>query len=162
MNLPDSLLIRESFKGLGVFANRPIAANTLLFRIQGHPVNFDDTLRLGEKESYCLQIDSSEYLFLEPPFCFCNHSCDPNCGIKEELSVYTIRPIHIGEELTWDYSTSMLERHWTLKCYCRSPGCRHIVRDFDFLPKPVQRRYQTLGIVLPFIEKVLKTQLVKV
>jgi uncharacterized protein len=150
------LLVRESSTGLGVFAGKNIPANSFIFKIQGSRLHFDATTRLGEKESYCLQTGSNEYLFLEAPFCFCNHSCQPNCGIREGLSLYTIRPIAKGEELSWDYSTSMLERHWTLKCKCNSPGCRSLVRDFDFLPESIQVQYLSMGIVMPFIEREIR------
>jgi hypothetical protein len=151
------LVIRESATGLGVFANRYISANSYILTIQGSPLHFDATTRLGDKESYCLQTESDGYIFLEAPFCFFNHSCEPNCGIREGSSLYTVRPINRGEELSWDYSTSMLERHWTLNCCCRSSQCRSAIRDFDFLPQSVQDRYLAMGIVMPFIERELRT-----
>jgi uncharacterized protein len=150
------LVIRQSSMGLGVFTKRNLPANHFIFTIQGSPLHFDATTRLGDKESYCLQTGSNEYIFLDAPFCFCNHSCDPNCGIKEGLSLYTVRPVSKGEELSWDYSTSMLERHWTLKCRCQSPQCRSLVRDFDFLPESVRIRYLAMGIVMPFIEREMR------
>jgi hypothetical protein len=146
--------IRESSMGLAVFAKQHIPANSFIFRIQGSPLHFDATTRLGDKESYCLQTGSNEYLYLKAPFCYCNHSCEPNCGIREGGgSLFTIQPIKEGEELSWDYSTSMLERHWTMRCNCNSPQCRFIVKDFDFLPPTLQERYLSMGIVMPFIER---------
>ena len=150
------LLIRESPMGLGVFAKENMAANSFIFRIQGSFLLFDATTRLGDKESYCLQTDSNEYILLEAPFCFCNHSCEPNCGIRDGMTLFTILPVSKGEELCWDYSTSMLERHWTMKCKCSSPQCRSMVRDFDFLPALTQERYLSMGIVMPFIEREIR------
>ena len=57
----------------------------------------------------------------------------------------------MGEELFWDYSTSMLERHWTMICNCGNQNCRKIITDFDLLPNALQGEYIKMNIVLPFI-----------
>jgi hypothetical protein len=72
------------------------------------------------------------------------------------MEFYTLRDIKSGEELLWDYSTSMLERHWTMNCHCGSPLCRKVVQDFDLLPKGTQNKYLQHKIVLPFIMEMLK------
>jgi len=56
-----------------------------------------------------------------------NHSCDPNCGFDptDSNAVVAIRPINIGEELTYDYH--LLETEGSLirglACKCEAPSC---------------------------------------
>lgn len=149
----ESMEIRESRFGKGLFATKDIEPGEVLCRVswKEKELNFADTLVLKEKESHAVQIDFDRYLLCEPPFLYSNHSCNPNCAVNASLEMFALRKIKAGEELFWDYSTSMLERHWTMKCKCGEKTCRGIVEDFDLLPKDLQEKYLQLNIVLPFI-----------
>lgn len=147
--------VRNSKFGKGLFATQNISEGFPLIKIRGDVLNFSDSLELGDRESYCLQVDLDEYIIPDEPFIYSNHSCDPNSGIIHKMELVTLRSIKMGEEITWDYSTSMLERHWTMQCNCESPFCRQIITDFDLLPKHSQNHYLHLGIVLPYIAKYL-------
>ena len=153
--LGETVTIGESKFGKGIFAARAFTPGTPLMRITGSPMTFEDTVALGTEESHSMQIGLQDYILVQPPFLFSNHSCDPNCGINEHLELITIKPVSKGEELTWDYSTSMLERHWTMKCNCGAARCRGIVEDFDRIPANFQREYIEKNIVLPFILQTL-------
>ena len=76
-----------------------------------------------------------------------NHSCDPNAGLKEDREMVALREIQPGEEVAFDYSTTMSERHWTMPCACGAAGCRKVVGDFHELPILVQQRYLQLAVV---------------
>lgn len=154
--LNDTYTIRETDQGKGVFALKDIPEKTILMRVKGETMNFAATRLLGEKEDYTIQIDRDTYLLTKPPFCFVNHCCQPNSALDEDLFLYTIKPVKAGEQLCWDYSTSMLERSWTMKCNCGSPGCRGLIEDFDKLPVILQEKYISEGLVLPFILRLLK------
>ena len=143
--------IQESKFGKGLFASVDIAKNTIVARATGEVMSFEQTVELHEKESHTLQIGVDQYILCEPPFLYSNHSCEPNCGLTPNLELVTLRPIKQGEELLWDYSTSMLERHWTMQCHCGSAHCRGLITDFDLLPEELQEKYIRLRIVLPFI-----------
>jgi uncharacterized protein len=153
--------IGRSEFGRGLFAKKSIAEGTILFHISGDEIRFADTLNLQDAESHALQVDFDKYILLQPPVVYCNHSCQPNCGISHDLHFITIRPVRKGEELFWDYSTSMLERHWTMPCKCGSTNCRQLVTDFDLLPQRNQQWYICKGIVLPFIIQYLQQDLRK-
>lgn len=143
--------VKDSKFGKGLFAKQNILVGTRLCSIEGQHLSFKETLLLGEKESHCIQIGVNEYLFCEPPFLYSNHSCNPNCGINARFELVTLKNIGAGEELFWDYSTSMLERHWTMNCLCGSSNCRKVITDFDLLPLELQEKYIRLNIVLPFM-----------
>jgi hypothetical protein len=150
------LKVKNSKHGKGLFATENISQGFPLIKIEGKKLTFSDSLELGDKESYCLQVDIDKYIIPDEPFIYSNHSCDPNSGINRKLELVTLRPVMKDEEITWDYSTSMLERHWTMQCQCESPLCRQLITDFDLLPKITQNLYLRLGIVMPFISKYLK------
>ncbi len=62
-----------------------------------------------------------------------------------------LRPIEAGEEIRFDYSTTMSDDHWTMECRCGEPICRRVVLDFHHLPPIAQNRYLQLGVVQRFI-----------
>lgn len=84
---------------------------------------------------------------------FVNHSCDPNSGLRIHGTIATliaIRAIAEGEEVTWDYSTTMSEDEWEIPCTCGASNCRKHIRDYKHLPKTIRRQYERLGIVPPY------------
>jgi hypothetical protein len=76
---------------------------------------------------------------------FANHSCDPNAGFLDgEPVLYALRDIEAGEEITWDYSTSISETGWSLDCRCQSARCRGVIRPwFELSPKDRERLHGT-------------------
>ncbi|MBI2670644.1 hypothetical protein HYX18_01530 [Candidatus Woesearchaeota archaeon] len=62
----------------------------------------------------------------------------------------------IDAEITFGYSTFMDENGWEMDCNCESKNCRKRIKGFKYLPKEIQQRYLTLGIVPEFIIKELK------
>ena len=57
------------------------------------------------------------------------------------------------EEIRFDYSTSMEEQSFTMRCLCGAPECRHMIADFSSLPAEVRDRYLKLEIVMGFIAR---------
>lgn len=148
--------VSNSKFGKGLFASGKITSHMPLCSIKGRYISFKETLLLGEHESHSIQVGNDDYILCEPPFLYTNHSCNPNCGINNRLELISLKDIDAGEELFWDYSTSMLERHWTMKCKCGSLNCRKRITDFDLLPLTLQDEYLKLNIVLPFIIEELR------
>jgi hypothetical protein len=83
-----------------------------------------------------------------------NHSCEPNAGLKFSHSfirLIAIVPIGKGEQITYDYSTSMLNFPWKMACFCGSKQCRRIIENFIDLPVKVQLKYIRLGVVPGYV-----------
>jgi hypothetical protein len=140
-----------------VFALHAISEGANICTVSGKPIYFEETLELGSKESFAFQVGKALYIYLDEPYRYFNHSCDPNCGITPDLKMITLKPIAKNEELRWDYSTSMLEHHWVMKhCNCKSENCRHTVADFTTLPKKQQQYYLRRKVVQQFIVDVLE------
>ena len=159
----DSIEIRKSRFGKGLFAAKDIEPGTILCKVSGNEkkLNLYETTLLEDNESHALQIDFDKYVLCEPPFLYSNHSCKPNCAVNANLEMFAIKKIKAGKELFWDYSTSMLERHWTMNCLCGAKNCRKIITDFDLLPTELQLKYLKKNIVLPFIADFIKYQRAK-
>ncbi len=140
----------ESAVGMGLFTTRDVIAGEVLFVCGGPIIDFLTADARGEAQCYALQCGEDAYVDLAEPAKYINHSCDPNCGVRD-FTMIALHAIEKDREVTFDYSTSMDERSWTMACRCGSVMCRGIVDDFRTLPVDIQRRYLDLGIVMPFI-----------
>lgn len=139
--------------GLGVFAARRIAAGERILAFAGRVCTADEVAEMGDAEANALQVAERVYLCLERPSVLANHSCEPNSGVAEGLTLVALRDIKRGEEVRYDYSTTMEEGRWTMACLCHAPTCRGLVRDFSEIPTERQRLYLRLGVVMPFIAR---------
>jgi hypothetical protein len=64
--------------GLGVFAFAFIPKGTPLGRIQGRIINDPNY-----GSDYCINAGENKVLEPGPPFCYLNHSCEPNCQLMQ-------------------------------------------------------------------------------
>src|SRR3954470_10317610 len=95
-------------KGRGVFAVEPIKRDTPLLAMGGQVLTStqltDDMLAMQIGDDLWL---ASEGTLLDD---LVNHSCTPNAGFVEGNPVLVaLRDIAAGEEICWDYSTSLAE-----------------------------------------------------
>jgi hypothetical protein len=139
--------------GKGLFAEKTISKGSIITNVTGRHIKFDEAASMGEQESYPFQVGLSEYITpnLNTIWQYINHCCAPNCGVNEKLEIVAIKDIKIGDELFYDYSTTMLEKHWTMKCGCNAVNCRTVIADFDTLLPDRQLYYLKKGVVQKFI-----------
>ena len=71
---------------------------------------------------------------------FNNHSCNPNCGMRGEITFVAIRDICVGEELTCDYAFIDNE-DYSFKCNCGAENCRGVIMGRDWKIKRLQEEY---------------------
>ena len=131
--------------GRGVFAVAPIARGTWLVKCQGW---FAKTDALDD-DWHAMQVGPDLWLCSAGASlddCI-NHSCEPNAGfVTGEAVLYSLRDIAIGEQIAWDYSTSIAEAGWTLECVCGSAQCRRIIRPWWELPKGERARLGAVAL----------------
>lgn len=142
-----ALTVRAGLHGRGVFTDAAISAGALLIEFTGPLLRYIETT----PETLALQIGPDLYLGGSggPDDCV-NHSCAPNSGLVirgTDVKLIAIRDIAAGEELFFDYSTTMDEDDFELDCACGQAACRGRIRDFKHLPADLRRRYQALGVV---------------
>jgi hypothetical protein len=143
--------IAKGSHGLGLFAVEDIPAGAVILFFTGELIGLEEVLVSGIDESYPLQMDATTYLDLDSRSRVVNHSCTPNAGLRSDRILVALREIRGQEEIFYDYSTTMSERRWTMRCLCGETSCRGIVGDFHDLPLAVQQHYLRLGVVQCFI-----------
>jgi hypothetical protein len=152
------LYIGECNLGKGVFAYRPIRKGEIILVFGGALIDFAETKRRGPRECMAIQIGPNQYIDTQPPGVFANHSCAPNAGIQNDRDLLALRDIPKGEEIRYDYSTTMDEKSFTMACRCGAPGCRQVVADFAELPAGIREYYLAHGLVMSFIARRLRAR----
>lgn len=128
--------VKRTKVGKGIFARKRFPESVVIGEFKGETIHDEDY-----GSDYCMSIGDGMALEPEPPFCFVNHSCEPNCEFdwfdlaepgggpeKRRVFLISIREIEPGEELTIDYN-------WTasnaIPCRCGAPSCRGWIVDSD-------------------------------
>jgi len=149
----DSLRIAECRHGRGLFAARAFIPGELILNLSGSRYGREHPIHDTARGANLLQTGWRTYIMLESPGVYANHSCNPNAGIQGNRNLVAIRPIASGDEICFDYSTTMAENFWTMPCCCGELCCRGVVEDFGKLPREIRTRYLALGVVQRFIAR---------
>ena len=145
-------------KGFGCFAVAPIPTGTIIATFGGtilHRHKFE-TYPL-EQRSRSIQIDTDLFVLgpvSREPGDSVNHSCSPNCHMRNATQLIAMRDIAIGEELTYDYATSDASNYDEFECACGSVNCRLRVTGNDWKLPDLQSRYQK--IFSPYVQRKIK------
>ena len=137
--------------GRGLFAITDIAKDEIVAVKGGHIVD-RKTLReeitpvLGPVE---IQIDDD--LFIAPvteeerglSMLYSNHSCDPNLGVRREITFVAMRDIRAGEELTHDWAMTD-DDDYSIECNCGGPDCRKTLTGKDWQRADLQTALRRL------------------
>lgn len=135
----------SKINSLGMFAKEFISKGEIVYIKGGHILSRDELFSSSVINSY-LPISDDYYIGActleeeENIKLYNNHSCDPNCGMRGEITFVAIRDIYVGEELTVDYAFIDNE-DYSFECHCGSKKCRHIVTGFDWKIKKLQDEY---------------------
>ncbi|MBU2258997.1 SET domain-containing protein-lysine N-methyltransferase [Patescibacteria group bacterium] len=130
-------------KGMGLFTKKIINKDEKIFTVKGElrKDEYDDNYMVGER-----WISVGKNQWIDPntdnPLCFLNHSCEPNAGFGNGLTVVAMRKINRGEEITIDYSTTEEDPYWKMDCKCGLPCCRKTIRSIQSLPKELFDKYK--------------------
>lgn len=95
-------------------------------------------------------VSMSMWINPDVPFKYINHSCNPSCGIKGKKSLYALKNLKSGDEITLDYSTIEANPHWKMHCSCGEKNCRKTIRSVAYLPLASFKKYY------PFIPTAFK------
>jgi hypothetical protein len=139
---------KSNIHGRGLFAIADIAKNEIVAVKGGHIVDGKTlrekiTPRLGPVE---IQIDDD--LFIAPvtdeerelSMLYLNHSCDPNVGVRGEITFAAMREIRAGEELTHDWAMTD-DDDYSIECNCGMSNCRKMLTGKDWQRRDLQKRY---------------------
>jgi uncharacterized protein len=141
--------IRESaIHGRGLFATGDITKGEIVAVKGGHIV---DRNTLREKITPVLgaaEIQIGDDLFIAPvsneerelSMLYSNHSCDPNLGMRGEITFVAMRDIRACEELTHDWAMTD-DDDYSIECNCGAPDCRKMLTGKDWRRPDLQKRY---------------------
>lgn len=147
-------------KGFGSFAIAPIPNGTIVATFGGTilPQAKFETYPL-EQRSRSIQIEADQFVLgpeLREPGDSINHSCSPNCRLRNATQLVAMGPIAVGEELTYDYATSDTVHYDEFDCACGSETCRIRVTGDDWRLPELQRRYQNM--FSPYVQRKIKAE----
>jgi SET domain-containing protein len=147
----------SDIEGRGLIAVAPIAAGEIVAIKGGHILDRRTLSRVRRRiaASY-MQIDDLFYIGalrsaeVVRNKIFINHSCEPNLGIRGQITYVALRAIKAGEELTYDWA--MEENAPTItRCACGARLCRGILTGQDWKLASLQKRYR--GYFSAYIEE---------
>src|SRR5262245_42251310 len=145
---PKTEVCESKIHGRGLFAATDVAKDEIVAIKGGHIVD-GKTLRekitpvLGPVE---IQIDDD--LFIAPvtdeeresSILYLNHSCDPNLGVRGEITFVAMRDICAGDELTHNWAMTD-DDDYSVECNCGAPDCRETLTGKDWQRLDLQKRY---------------------
>lgn len=125
----------NSISGFGIYANRDILPNEVIFRGEERSQRMvtrryvEENWSASQKEifaRYAYPVSNEVFLLWDDDpseWAPQNHSCNPNTACSG-LNVNAVRFIPKGEELTLDYGSLLDEHMEPFHCTCGSPHCR--------------------------------------
>jgi len=151
-------IVADTHRGTHVIAKKFYPKGTL--RIEMHVGELIPAAEMQD-DFYALQIDEETFVGSkeadpEDHTCFLNHSCAPNMAFENGKTVLVnIADIHPGDELTWDYSTSIDDGNFAMPCGCNAPGCRGTITSFGELPS--KEKWRLLPLSLAYLQQQYKS-----
>lgn len=112
----EKLELRRVDDQLGVYAIAPIDAGERLIALARVFVDRADrfTIQIDELLHQAGTFEMDDYL---------NHSCHPNCFLDfEQLAFVALRPIAVGEQLSFNYLSSEWSMATPFRCWCDATG----------------------------------------
>jgi hypothetical protein len=136
------VVVKKTAKhGNGVFAHTKIKKGEIVAAFDGTIYDFDYQDWNDDLYNHAIQFEPRRWRDSKGIARLINHSCDPNCGIRDLFKIVAMRDIAPGEEITWDYG--MTENYvWRMKCTCGSPLCRKTIGAYKNIPLVVRKKYK--------------------
>lgn len=128
--------------GRGVFATEKIRKGSTVAIFDGQWYDDDFEPWTDDLRNHTIQCGRALWRDSKGFARFINHSCDPNCGIKDLYKVVAMRTIEPGEEITWDYEMTEKSDWWKMKCKCGSNICRKKIGNYKNMPRTIRQKYR--------------------
>jgi len=140
--------------GRAVIASRRLAKDSVLAVWGGDAVRLEELKRRPvEVRRLTLQIDEDAFLIstTEGPADWVNHSCEPNAGLRGQVTLVAMRTIERGEEVCFDYSMADGCDYDEFVCHCGTSSCRGRISGDDWKRPELLERY--VGYRSPYLER---------
>ena len=155
---PGLFRIGETHLGKAVFAAQGFARGDAIVEFTGRRfrANRVPSLMRGASDRF-VQVTPDHYMGPSGRIDdLINHSCAPNAGLRfagDRVMLVAVRAIAPGEEIAWDYSTTLRESNWHMICQCRSADCRRIIGNFATLAEDRQEWFRSHNLVAPYLRR---------
>lgn len=150
--------VGETHLGKAVYAARGFREGEVVTRFSGPRVARSKLpTRLVGRADRFVQVSADQYMGPSGAVDdLINHSCAPNTGLRfaaDGVVLLAIRDIAPGEEIAWDYSSTLTDRSWQMVCACGAPECRGVIGPFDTLPVERQEWFRARNLVAPYLRR---------
>jgi uncharacterized protein len=138
--------------GRGVYARESFRRGDLLVVFAGSALEGRDISSLSaDQRRLLLQIEDDLYLLshVEGWADWVNHCCEPNAGLRGQVSLVAMRDIEAGEEICYDYAMSDGSSYDGFDCRCGAVTCRRRVAGDDWMKEDLWERYR--GYFSPYL-----------
>jgi SET domain-containing protein len=136
------VFVQETHKfGKAVIAKEKILKGEVIAEFDGKIYAWDSEDWNEDLYNHVIQFENKKWRDSSGIGRLINHSCDPNCGIKDYFKVTAMRDILPGEEITWDYEMTEKHPYWRMKCRCGEPICRKIIGNYKNMPQEIRNKY---------------------
>lgn len=154
-------VVDDAVLGRRVITDRIIEAGEVVAIWRGSTMSGAQARALSPRErNYLLQIDDDQFMYVGlgdlRTVDYINHSCDPNCGFADAVTLVAMRTIDRGEVVTFDYAMSDSNSFIAFECRCGAPNCRGALSRNDWKLPDLQRRYA--GRFAPHIQRLIDSQ----
>lgn len=121
----------------------------------GHIVTAEALSHLSDSaQCHTVQVEDGLYLTSLPgpeSADYINHSCDPNLGMSDSITMVAMRDINPGEEVCFDYAMTDSTPIDEFDCACGSHLCRGRVTGNDWQLRELRDRYD--GYFSPYLQR---------
>jgi SET domain-containing protein len=138
----------SGIQGRGLFARQPISAGEIVAVKGGAIMDAASFARIRDQVSPAeIQIEDDLYIAprsaaeVEANILCLNHSCQPNVGVRGQITFVAMRAIAAGAELTIDYAMIDGDPAERMACACGAPECRQVVTGDDWRRPELRQRY---------------------
>ena len=150
VHTPFPCTVRDVPYGAGVFATRDIARGEIIMTIDGrtqsHPTRYSIQLDHGVHIEASATLPDAE-MRVRHPWRFLNHCCAPNARVLGQ-SLLARQPIRAGEQVTFDYTTTVDAAAVTCtKCI----GVLAIRTEYELTIKRLHRHFRPNGTECGYI-----------
>lgn len=139
----------SAIEGRGLFAREAIGAGDIV-AVKGGSVMDRATFEAVKAQVTPAEIQIEDDLFIAPTtvedvpanMLNLNHSCDPNVGVRGQITFVAMRDVAVGQELTIDYAMIDGDPDEQMTCGCGAPKCRGTITGDDWRLPDLQQKYE--------------------
>ena len=141
--------------GFGVYAIEAVTAGEIVSVWGGYVVTAQQLALLPhEVQQHSVQLEEGLYSATiggAETADFINHSCEPNLGLRGQITLVALRDIEVGEEVCFDYAMTDCTPYDEFECHCGLPSCRRVITGNDWKLSELWAKYA--GYFSPYLQR---------